>query len=233
MNLTSELASSLAHLFFPEICAGCGGDLPKGEQLICLKCRHDLPATGFEKYADNPVEKIFWARAPLLAASAHFYFSKDSPLQHILHQLKYDGKINIGEFLGRSMGTAIGKSTRFGKIDVLIPLPLYASRQKERGYNQATLLCRGISAILNLPVFENTIIRTRATETQTHKSRIGRWQNMEGKFQLNSEEELEYKHVLLVDDVITTGATLDACAQELLKVRGIDLSIAALAYTLP
>jgi ComF family protein len=233
MNLVSEITSSLAHLFFPEVCAGCGGDLPKREQLICVKCRHDLPVTGFEQYADNPVEKIFWARAPLLAASAHFYFSKHSPLQHILHQLKYGGKKNIGDFLGRCMGAAIGESARFGKIDALIPLPLYATRQKERGYNQAAVLCNGISAILDLPVLEHSIIRTRATETQTHKSRIGRWQNMEGKFQLYSRRELEYRHVLLVDDVITTGATLDACAQELLKVRGICLSIAALAYTLP
>ena len=233
MKLASEIASGLTQLFFPEVCAGCGGDLSKREQLICMKCRHELPLTGFEQYAGNPIEKIFWGRASIATASAHFYFSKNSPLQHILHQLKYGGKKSIGSYLGRSMGTAIIESERFGEIDALIPLPLFASRQKERGYNQATALCEGIAAVLGLPVLEQVISRIRSTETQTHKTRIARWQNMEGKFQLHDEKELECKHVLLVDDVITTGATLDACAQELLRVNGICLSIAALAYTLP
>jgi ComF family protein len=233
MNLASEIAGGLVHLFFPEICPGCGGDLPKREQLICLKCQHSLPKTGFEQYANNPIEKIFWGRVTLSTASAHFYFSKHSPLQHILHQLKYGGKKAIGEYFGKSMGIAIGETGRFGKIDALLPLPLFASRQRVRGFNQATALCGGIADVLELPILEHAITRTSATETQTHKSRIGRWQNMEGKFQLQHENELEHKHVLLVDDVITTGATLDACAQELLKVKGICLSIAALAFTLP
>jgi len=233
MNLTSEIAGGLLHLFFPEVCAGCGGNLPKREQLICVKCQHSLPTTGFEKYANNPIEKIFWGRTTLSTASAHFYFSKHSPLQHILHQLKYSGKKAIGEYFGKSMGRAIGETERFGKIDALVPLPLFASRQKERGFNQAAALCSGIADVLELPVLEHTITRTSPTETQTHKSRIGRWQNMEGKFKLQRENELEHKHALLVDDVITTGATLDACAQELLKVKGISLSIATLAYTLP
>ncbi len=227
-----EMAESFSHLFFPQVCAGCGSDLIGAEQWLCLECLRQLPATDFAFHAGNPVEKIFWGRVNCLAASAHYYFTKNAALQHVLHQFKYNGKKQLGHYFGRIMGKALQQSGRFADIDMLVPLPLFASREKRRGYNQAAVLCEGIESVMKLPVVKDLVIRTTATETQTHKNRIERWQNIEGKFELKDAERLQHKHILLVDDVITTGATLDACATELLKKADVRISIATLAYTM-
>jgi len=231
MRITKNLIQGFSQLFFPHVCAGCGSDLLTEKQFLCLRCLHELPLTHFHLYADNPVEKIFWGRVPIVAAYAHFYFSRHSALQQVMHQLKYNGQREIGEHFGRMMGKGMSHSGRFDTVDALVPLPLYASREKKRGYNQAAVICEGIAETMKLPLLTNAILRTHATETQTHKNRINRWQNMMDKFQLSRRDLLENKHVLLVDDIITTGATLDACANELLQAPGVKVSIAALAWT--
>lgn len=152
-------------------------------------------------------------------------------MQHLMHQFKYKGNKEVGIFLGKLMGWAMAESNRFSNIDVLIPLPLHKSREHKRGYNQAAILCEGISSVLNKPVWKDIIIRPEQTETQTKKRRIERWQNMEGKFELVNSSAIENKHVLLVDDVVTTGATLEACGQELLKANNLQLSIATLCFS--
>jgi ComF family protein len=231
MPKTKELIESIFQLFFPHVCAGCGSDLLADKQFLCLRCLHELPLTHFHLHAANPVEKIFWGRVPIVAACAHFYFAKHSALQQVMHQFKYNGQREIGEYFGRMMGEAMFHSGRFDTVDALIPLPLYASREKRRGYNQAAVICEGIAGIMKLPLLTNAVMRTHATETQTHKNRINRWQNMIGRFQLSRGDILENKHLLLVDDIITTGATLDACANELLQAPGVQVSVAALAWT--
>ena len=231
MFALKNILYSLEHVFFPHICAGCGSDILDPSQLICLHCMDRLPQTRFHMHANNPVEKIFWGRLPLASVSSHYYFSKDSLLQHLMHDFKYNGKKELGEFFGRQMGNAFLQSNRFRFIDALVPLPLFARRERKRGYNQATVLCEGIAETMNLPLLKKVIQRNTHTETQTHKGRLERWKNIEGKFTLMDDAAIRNRHILLVDDVITTGATLEACGMELLRADGVKLSIATLAYT--
>jgi ComF family protein len=213
------------------LCAGCGSDLLNREHQLCLECIASLPNTSFHLNAENPVEKMFWGRLPVMAAAAQYYFTKESMMQQLVHQLKYRGNKELGFYLGTLMAQQMADTNRFDGIDALIPLPLYPSRERKRGYNQAAVICEGIASILQVPVLQHIVIRNHHTDTQTHKSRIERWQNMVGSFTLVNEAAIEGKHVLLVDDVITTGATLEACGQELLKGKNIRLSIAALCMT--
>ncbi|MEO5683480.1 MAG: phosphoribosyltransferase family protein [Chitinophagaceae bacterium] len=201
------------------------------QSLLCLQCMNSLPLTNFHFHAGNPVEKHFWGRIPVAGATSLCHFTTGSLIQHLLHQLKYKGNKEAGYFLGRMMGQSLQAAGRFRQMDALVPLPLFAARQKKRGFNQAAVLCDGIAGILQLPVIDDAVIRLSATETQTHKNRIERWENMEGKFELINPAAIAGKHLLLVDDVVTTGATLEACGHELLKANGVKLSIATLAYT--
>ncbi len=229
MNLKSTILSPLVHLFYPHVCAGCGSDLVNDDNLLCLKCINDLPHTNFAMHANNPVEKIFWGRLAITAAMSEFYFTKETLIQTLIHEFKYKGNKDLGLYIGAMMGKSLLNSLRFSKIDALVPLPLFADKEFKRGFNQATILCNGIGEILNLPVIKNNIVRKRFTETQTKKHRTERWQNVEGSFEINSIKELKGKHILLVDDVVTTGATLEACGAEILNIEGTQLSIATLA----
>lgn len=226
------MLQSLLHLFLPHHCAGCGSDIISQQQVLCMHCMDRLPVTDFHLHANNPVEKIFWGRIPVTNGASYLYFVKDSLLQHIVHQLKYKGHKELGLFIGRKMGEALLQTNRFTDIDVLVPLPLFAARERKRGYNQAFILCQGMAEVLKLPVLKNAVNRRSFSDTQTHKNRIQRWQNMQGKFALQQADAIAGKHILLVDDVITTGATLEACAQELLTAHGTRLSIMTMAYTL-
>jgi len=225
----NELKNSILHILFPHVCDGCGSDIIDEESSLCMKCIAEMPETNFHLHANNPVEKIFWGRLPIISATAQYYFIKESLMQHLLHQLKYKGNKELGKQLGRLMGYDLQKTNRFNKIDFLIPLPLFPSKEKRRGYNQATILCEGIAEVMNVEILGDVITRTQFTDTQTRKGRIERWQNMEGKFELVKPGKIRDKELLLVDDVITTGATLEACGHELLQVSP-KLSIATLCY---
>ena len=181
-------------------------------------------------HANNPVEKIFWGRLAITAAMSEFYFAKGTLIQTLIHQFKYKANIDVGLYLGAMMGSSLLNNNRFPKIDALIPLPLFADKEFKRGYNQATILCNGMSEIMDVPVIKNNIVRKRFTETQTKKHRAERWENVEGSFEINNPDEIRDKHLLLVDDVVTTGATLEACGIGILKIEGARLSIATLAY---
>jgi ComF family protein len=222
-----EIKESLLHLLFPHVCSGCGSDLLSEESMLCMRCVDAMPETNFELHANNPVEKKFWGRLPLVSATAQFYFTKESLMQHLMHQFKYKGNKELGLQFGRIMGDQLQRSNRFYP-DVLIPLPLFPAKEKRRGYNQATVLCNGISESMKIPVLDKAIIRPHHTETQTKKGRVERWKNMEGKFVLTNAEAIRNKHVLLIDDVVTTGATLEVCGNELLKAENTRLSIATL-----
>lgn len=225
-------AQSLLHLIYPHCCAACGSDALEESQTLCLRCSLSLPFTGFEQHDNNPVEKIFWGRLPLRAACSILYFTKHSPVQALLHQLKYRGQRDLGLALGREMGLVLRQAARFQPIDLLIPLPLHPRRERRRGYNQAGLLCEGMSGPLQAQVITGVVTRNKATATQTHKSRQDRWQNMCGRFSCIRPEAIVHRHVVLVDDVVTTGATLEACGTELLQAGAASLSVVTLAYTL-
>ena len=194
-----------------------------------MRCIEAMPETNFEMHANNPVEKKFWGRLTFTQATAQYYFTRESMMQKLMHQFKYKGNRELGTQLGKMMAERLINSKRFN-IDALIPLPLFPAKEKKRGYNQATVLCEGMAESLRVPVLKDVIIRSQHTDTQTKKGRIERWQNMEGKFVLAKPEAISNKNVLLVDDVVTTGATLEACGAELLKAENVRLSIAALCY---
>ena len=230
MSLLKNILSDTLQLFYPHICNGCSSDILPDKNLLCLKCIHDLPYTGFARYPNNPVEKYFWGRLPLTAAHSEFYFEKDGLIQHLIHQLKYKGNTAIGTYLGELMGRSLLNSDRFNTADALIPLPLYAEKERQRGYNQAAVICQGISSAMNIPVLVGNVVRRRSTETQTRKHRAERWQNVMESFGIQNMRSLAGKHLLLVDDVLTTGATLEACGQVILQAKDVTLSIAALAH---
>ena len=227
MITLKEIKDAVLHLLFPHVCAGCGSDILHEESVLCMKCIDAMPETNFELHPNNPVEKTFWGRLPLTGATAQFYFTKESLMQHLMHQFKYQGNKELGMQLGKIMGEQIKKSARF-EADALVPLPLFAAKEKRRGYNQAAILCEGMAEAMNLTVLDKIISRPRHTETQTKKGRIERWKNMEGKFILSDADAIKNMHLLLVDDVVTTGATLEACGNELLKAENVRLSIATL-----
>ena len=222
-----EIKESAGHLFFPHICAGCGSDIISEESALCMHCIADLPETNFENYPGNPVEKIFHGRLQLVNAAAQYYFTRESMMQRLMHQFKYKGNKELGYQLGRMMGESLKRSGRFN-IDGLIPLPLFPVKEKRRGFNQAAILCEGIREVMNVPVLYHVVTRPQHTASQTNKGRIERWKNIEGKFELSNPGAVCNKHILLVDDVVTTGATLESCGSELLKAEKVRLGAATL-----
>jgi ComF family protein len=228
---TRKLFNDFVHLLYPHNCAGCASDLLENDQPICIHCYSNLPETNYAALSANPIEKIFYGRLKVKEATTGYYFSKSSVLQRLIHQLKYNGNTDVGHQLGQWLGLQLQKSNRFNQIDALIPLPLYPSKEKKRGYNQATILCEGISEVMNIPVLDNIVLRKRYTDTQTKKGRTERLKNVDGSFELSDSSALQNKHVLLVDDVITTGATLEACGLVIKEAKDVELSIATLAWS--
>jgi ComF family protein len=222
------MLSDFFALIYPESCAACGQTLLKNEETLCTSCIFNLPKTNYWKTKDNPVSKIFWGRIPVENACSFYHFTKGGKVQHLLHQLKYKGNKNVGYFTGKLFGAELC-NTPFKDIDALVPVPLHLSKVKKRGYNQSELIAQGIAEVMQKPLKTNWLIRKYASETQTKKSRFLRWENVKEIFATENELEFESKHLLIVDDVITTGATIEACAQLLLKVKGVRISIVALA----
>ncbi|MCF8371818.1 MAG: ComF family protein [Bacteroidales bacterium] len=223
------LLYDLIHLVYPKVCVACGENLLDHEDHLCTHCLYDLPKTNYHQVDDNPVAKLFWGRVSIFKACSFFFFNKGSKFQTLIHKLKYDNRKEIGYELGKHFGCDLLSSEDFKSVDVIMPVPLHASKEKIRGYNQSDWIARGISASMDTPVDNNNLIRLMASETQTKKSRFERWENVDSIFQVTNPEALENKHVLLVDDVVTTGSTLEACAQELLKIPNVKVSIATLA----
>ncbi len=230
MTNTKKWFADFTQLFFPHICVGCGSDLLENDQTICIQCYTQLAETGFSAYPNNPIEKIFYGRLPVKEAMAAWYFTKNSVLQRLVHTLKYRNNEEVGLQLGRWMGVLLQKSRRFNQLDALIPLPLFPEKEKKRGYNQAAVLCQGISEIINIPVMKGVVTRKRFTDTQTKKGRTDRWKNVDGSFEVTNPEILQGKHLLLVDDVITTGATIEACGMAIAEIEKVQLNIALLAW---
>lgn len=227
--LIKDWLGSFLSLLFPRCCLLCGRPLAKGEECICTMCNINLPRTNYHLQEDNPVEQLFWGKVPLERATSFFFYRKGSDFRQILHQLKYGGRKELGATMGRYMASELLPSGFFKGIDVIIPVPLHKKKQQLRGYNQSEWIVRGIAAVTGISVNTESIIRRKNTETQTRKSTFERWENVDGIFELHSSEHLPGKHVLIVDDVLTTGATTVACASALMEVQGIRISILTLA----
>ncbi len=229
MSYFKKILSDTIHLFYPSICLGCGNDSIIQNQMLCLNCITILPRTNYASLPGNELEKIFIGRLNISAAHSEFYFTKGKLVQHLIHQLKYKNNKDIGLYLGEMMGNTLLQSGRFSNLDYLIPLPLFPDKEFKRGYNQAEIICNGISKSMNVPVLKNVVCRQHATETQTRKHRTERWENVSESFIVKHPEKLHGKQVVLVDDVVTTGATLEACGQVILQAQASSLSIATLA----
>jgi ComF family protein len=224
-----RLLKNFTHIFYPIACLHCGNHLIENEHVICLTCYSTLPYTEFIDWQNNPMEKIFKGRVPIENATSLLFFRKQGITQHLIHLLKYKGHEEIGTFLGNILGNSILHSSRFKSLDGIVIVPLHEKKLKTRGYNQLTLFARELSKTIEIPIFENALKKVQADSTQTHKNRRKRFEKWDEKFVLHDSKKLAQKHILLVDDVITTGATLEACANELLKVKGLKLSLATMA----
>lgn len=222
--------SDILTLLLPRACPACRMLLKDWEECLCLRCLAELPVTHFDQNPDNPLAQMFWGRVNLTQAIAWFYFRKGSIYQEALHKLKYNDRPDIGYSLGRQFGFELNQSREFIRPEILIPVPLNRKKQWKRGYNQSESIAEGISAGLNIPLAANNLIRPYDTSTQTRKSRYDRYLNVTGKFKVSNPDGLENLHVMLIDDVITTGATLEACTEELLSCPGVSVSVAALAW---
>lgn len=214
-------------LFFPDLCVVCKDRLSEGEAHICSNCLILLPKTNFHLQPDNRLEQFFAGRVPFERIAAYAYFLKGGSIQNIVHELKYNRNPEIGNFIGKLCGENIKDSDFASSIDLLIPVPLHPKREKQREYNQSLEICKGISEITQIPVDSSTLIRTVNNQSQTKNSRFDRWKNVEDIFTLTNIESFQNKHILLVDDVITTGSTLESCAKEILKSEGVKISIFA------
>lgn len=229
MQPSNTLVEDFVSLFFPRYCLGCSGALVRGEDILCTACLTVLPKTNYHLRMENPVINKLSGRLPIRHGWAFLRFQKGGIVQHLLHQLKYNNHPEIGERLGHAYGRELAVADYAREFDLIVPVPLHRSRLRHRGYNQSTQFARGLSEALGISWDESISIRTRGTATQTHKSKAERWENVKDVFSVEKQLQLEQKRVLLVDDVITTGATLEACGQHLIACGCASVSIACIA----
>lgn len=232
MSYLSDLSDDFLSMLFPRLCYACGDHLLRNEKLICTECFVLIPRTGYHLLEDNPVARLFWGRCRIEKAAAFSFYNKDSRMRKLIHNLKYRGIKEIGSEMGKLYGLTLKRSGFTEDIDLIIPVPLHPAKRRIRGFNQSELISEGISQATGLPVDTISLKRISLTGTQTRRSRFERWMNVEGIFNIEDPSLLAGKHVLLVDDVITTGSTMESCANELLKVEGVQVSVAALAVAI-
>ncbi len=218
-------------IFYPQVCLGCKQPLVKNERLLCLLCHANLPYTDFHKFPDNKIQRVFTGRFGFQKATAFLYFSKGGIVQSILHHLKYRNFPEAAILMGEIMGERLGRDGFFSEIDSLVPVPLHPNKQKKRGYNQSEMLCKGLESTAGIPVSTQNLTRTTFSQTQTRKSSFERWRNVEKIFSINKPKAYIDKHLLLVDDIITTGSTVEACAVELNAIENTKVSLLTLAHT--
>lgn len=223
------LFKDFVEMLFPEYCLMCNGNLVKGEKHICLHCRYHLPRTHFHREADNPVSRRFYGKTDVKHAWAYLKFTKGGKVQNALHHLKYNRKSEVGQLLGAWHGAELKKDNWHTMFDAIVPVPLHPSKLKKRGYNQCDPFAEGLSEQLGIAWYPTALRRNTANRTQTRLGRMERFQNTQRIFEVAEPEAVKDKRILLVDDVITTGATLEACAKALLEAGSKEVSIACIA----
>jgi ComF family protein len=228
--MLKKIWDSLVGLVFPDFCEVCGTSLVRGERYICLLCLYKMPLTRFWEKKDNDIEKLFWGKIKIERACALFYFRKGSDYRPLIHKLKYKGKYNIGLRLGEELGVYLRNSSLYQDITMLVPIPLHPAKERQRGYNQSAFIASGISNIMNLPVEKSALIRTKYTQTQTRKNAVERWENVQSVFGIRDKSGFDGEHILLIDDVITTGSTIETCASVILNNCSCKVSVASIGY---
>ena len=230
MSYIYDLWDDFISLLFPRLCYACGNHLLRNERLICTECYVVIPRSNYHLDNNNPVAQLFWGRCLIEKAAAFSFYNKGSRIRNLIHNLKYKGIKEIGYELGRIYGRSLRSSGFTADIDLIIPVPLHPSKKRIRGFNQSDSISMGISDVTGLPVDTVSLARKTVSATQTRRSRYERWTNVEGIFSVTDPEIIKGKHILLVDDVITTGSTIESCANELLKIEGLKVSVVALAF---
>jgi ComF family protein len=231
MRLKPILSDFFA-LFFPNYCFGCRDGLVHGEEILCTQCIAELPRLDYFELRDNPITDRFVGRLSIKHGWALLKFQKSGIVQNLLHELKYNNHPEVGVKLGKILANSLLQHSVGSDIDLIIPVPLHRNRLRVRGYNQSAMIAKGVSEVLSIPFDDTVMIRLSATKTQTKKSKVDRWENVSQVFQVAKPDAVSGKRVLLVDDVITTGATIEACAQKLLSAGAAEISIACLAEVL-
>lgn len=226
-----RLLKDLFHLFYPKLCVVCDENLIENENVICTLCRHDLPLTNFKDYTNNKITQAFFGRVLIEKGFALLFYRKKGSTLKLIHDLKYKGNEEIGAFFGNWLGEVLAENKEFATIDYIIPVPLHPKKLRERGYNQVSKFGEKLSFHLNIPFLEHKLVRISSTKTQTFKARFERFNNIDTKFLLKNPKDFNKKHVLIIDDVLTTGATLEACALEFSKSENCKISILTMAYT--
>jgi len=230
MSYLYDFWDDFISLLFPRLCYGCGDHLLRNESLICTDCFVRIPRTGYHTQPENPVAQLFWGRCLIEKAAAFSYYNKGSRIRRLIHNLKYKSIQELGPEMGKIYGRSLKDSGFTDDIDLIIPVPLHKSKKRVRGFNQSELICEGLSEATGIPVDLISLARVSVSETQTRRSRYDRWTNVEGIFKVTDHERIIGRHILLVDDVITTGSTIESCTNELLKTEGVRVSVVALAY---
>lgn len=221
----------LINLFFPNVCVGCKNVLVEQEKVICIHCLHELPLTNLHVNDSKVISKVFYGTVVLQHATALFYYPKKGVVRQLIHHLKYKNQKHISGYLGKWLGIELKDSGYYNDIDVVIPVPLHQKRMRQRGYNQVEGFAKELALSLNAEYNDSTLFRNKNTSTQTVKNRLTRWNNVQTIFEITDVNTLKGKHILLVDDVITTGATIKSCVTELNKINNVKLSLAVMAYT--
>lgn len=232
MNVVWSCVRDVIHLVYPTCCIGCGEELFGNEEQLCIACWKELPKTDFHLQGLNPAIEKFLGKIPVEQASAMYYFSKQTRLQSVMHQLKYGGNSELGMELGKRCGRELRQVAWIGDIDVMVPVPLSRQKMRKRGYNQSEAIARGMQSVLDLPIDTDSFTRVINTRSQTNLSLLQRSENVKKAFQVSNETALRDKHILLIDDVLTTGATLTACAMEILDSVNARVSVFTLAYAI-
>lgn len=223
------MLTAITNILFPPSCYGCNSFLQDNEYIICTDCRHELPLTNVHFENADTVKKVLYGRVHLEQATSLFRFQKKGIVQQLIHNLKYRGYEQIGDHLGQWLGQELSSLQTYKTIDAVIPVPLHKRRQRKRGYNQVAKFAQRIAEAIQASYINDVLIKTNATSSQVFKNRMSRWGDKGATFSLQNPTKIENKHLLLVDDLITTGATVEACANELLKAKNVKISLATIA----
>ena len=226
-----QYITSFISIFFPEACIGCKKALLEEERFICMHCEYGLPQTQFHLDAENKAMQSLAGRVPLVSVASYFYFTSGSIAQQIMHAIKYQGRQKAAHYLGTKYGEVLKRHSFFQDVIMIIPVPLHPKKKRQRGYNQSEYFGKGLSESMGIELQTSFLVRIKEGESQTKKSRYERYENTKSLFQVQNGQHLVNQHVLLVDDVFTTGATIEACANVLLSIKGVKVSVLTLAYT--
>lgn len=231
LKILDEIQKNLLNVLFPVFCNGCSKLLLKNEKVICVKCIHNLPLTYHHKIKETEIEKVFYGLVPFEFGASMLYFTKKGISQNLIHNLKYRNRQEIGTYLGDLYAHELIHLETIKTIDFIVPVPLHKKRLHERGYNQVTTFCKAIEKNLDIPMLDDVLVKNKNLKSVTDKSKEGRLEHNKNVFSIENQDKIEGKHVLIIDDVFTTGATIEACAKEILKIKNTKISILTMAYS--